>query len=397
LFLITTAIAVVFASTSCTKTLDLDKTLKFSTLTVEQQKQKIEDNAISFVDKMDAVKDTKAMNALLQFTQNSNSSSSYVAPFKVLRSNLLRNNTKSLEVFDKQMRVASSVGDSIWGEWTWNATKNDFIKTKNYNNKAVYLFPADSLSNTNNAELTINYVESTVAAPNTDPVEYMPSTISVVLKVNGTTAMTAEFTGQYKADGTPTSAKQTLVIDKYSWSAELSNTTSDLSAKYSFKCNTETLIKMELSASGNLTATEIDASQGPQDVFTSGAMSFQVMNIAFLGGFKDFKGFANEMNSITNTNDRAYADKQVAAINKYLKLYGYFVDKNQKFADVEFYVVESTTQEYDYSTYPYQLVSKTSYDYQPRFVLSDGSKVDIQTYVQTGFEDLITKLESYQK
>ena len=119
------------------------------------------------------------------------------------------------------------------------------------------------------------------------------------------------------------------------------------------------------------------------------------MNIAFLGGFKDFKAFADEMDAIANTNNRAYADKQVAAINKYLKLYGYYVDKNQKFADVEFYVVETTSTTTDYSVYPYQTITSTDYNFQPRFVLSDGSKVDIQTYMETGFEDLITQIENF--
>jgi hypothetical protein len=74
-------------------------------------------------------------------------------------------------------------------------------------------------------------------------------------------------------------------------------------------------------------------------------------------------------------------------------MYAYFVKENQKFADIEFYVVEKT--ETDYSNYNFntgQYGTMTYYDIQPRLVLSDGSKQDIETFVKTGFEDLINRL-----
>jgi len=118
-----------------------------------------------------------------------------------------------------------------------------------------------------------------------------------------------------------------------------------------------------------------------------------------LGGFKDFKAFGVEMDAIDaqKLGDKARADKQVAAINKYLIMYGYFVKEKQKFADIEFYVTETT--ETDYNNYNYntgQYGTKTKYDFQPRLVLSDGSKQDMQTFINTGFEDLIKRLNELQ-
>jgi hypothetical protein len=47
--------------------LDLDKELKFSPLTVEQQKQKIEDNALVFVDQTEGLLETPAFVAIENF------------------------------------------------------------------------------------------------------------------------------------------------------------------------------------------------------------------------------------------------------------------------------------------------------------------------------------------
>lgn len=408
LFLLAGAITMLFALNSCkteTDVLDLDKTLKFSKLTVEEQKQSIEQNGIALVDKMDGMQDTKAMIAMEAFITNANGSQAFVKPFSQLRANLLKNNGKALETFNQQMRVVAVSGDENWGIWTWNFMTNDFDFTPVTNTTATFLFPATENATTNTGELKIICVESNIVAPDTDPVQYMPTSISAVLKVSGVEAMKADFAGTYNADATPTSITQTLVIDKYNWSFKFTNNAKDATASYGFKYDNEVLFNFEVGVAGTLTADALQASEGPQDVFTSGAVNLQVMNIAILGGFKDFKSFADEMDAIDaqNNTDKVQADKQVAAINKYLKMYGYFVKENQKFADVEFYVVEKTDTYQNYvwnnSTQSYEVVnvSETYYDFQPRLVLSDGSKQDMENFMSTGFEDLITKLESYQK
>ena len=72
-------------------------------------------------------------------------------------------------------------------------------------------------------------------------------------------------------------------------------------------------------------------------------------------------------------------EKQAEIANKYIVCTAFFVDDNRKFADVEYYVVKA-----DY---------EDIYNLAPRFVLSDGSKVDAQEYVQEGFDDLIKRLQ----
>jgi len=420
IYLFAGALTLLFVLNSCSKKNELeDKTLKFSTLTVEQQKQSIEKNGIDLADRMEGLQKTQGFVALTQFA---NISGAMGAPMAKLRVNLLRNDVKALETFNNQMRVASSnFGDSIWGEWTWNENSNDFQKTGTLTNKAILHFPADSLATTNNATLTIIYVESTVKIPNVDPVQYMPKSLSVILMVGTSQALNAQFEGTYNADATPTFFKQTLVVGAYNWSATLTNTSADVSANYTFKYNTEILMKYDVGAKGSFTANQIEAvindstnSNGPQDIVTSGFMSLQVMNIVVYGGITDTKGFMNEGNalkpdSVVHHDDyynydyteyiygKSYYDKEVSIFNKYLKFYGYFAAENTKFADIEFYTAEKTEEYYDYNTYPYQFKTRTVYNAQPRLVLSDGSKVtDLKAYANENFKTVIDRFVAMQ-
>ena len=50
---------------ACKSELDLDKELKFSKLSVEEQKQKIEESGIEFVEAMEGLQETQAMTTLM--------------------------------------------------------------------------------------------------------------------------------------------------------------------------------------------------------------------------------------------------------------------------------------------------------------------------------------------
>jgi len=435
IFLFTGAVTLLFALNSCKNNLDLDKELKFSTQTVEQQKATLEQNGIDFINKVDALQDTKAMIALQAFSSYAGSPN-LVKSLVQLRTNVLKNNVTALDKFNGQMKAlatSTAVEDDVWGTYTWNFTEENFDFTASSSKVIIMKFPGTEGSNTNNGELKITYVESSVVAPDSDPVQYMPKECTLVLKVNNSVAMEAKFTGTYYADATPKSVTQTLEIDKYNWKLQYKNDEEDASAKYAFNYGSDVLLKFEVAAAGTLTATAIEdmANGGSEanDIFSSGAVYFQVMNVAMLGGFKDFNAFYNEMDALNYSDTKSYYDDQADVFNKYLIMYGYFVKENKKFADVEFYAAEiqvpdyssqstlvytstnyvTSPVEYDYYNYEYNQTSgyyvynyyaygtKTGYELQPRMVLSDGSKVAVEDFLASGFEDLINKVQSYQQ
>lgn len=457
IFLLVGAVTMLFALNSCNPKADPDTTLTFSTLSVEQQKAAIEKDGLDLADKITGLQQTQGFVSLSLFAGTSGmfNAPALVSPFRQLSASLLQNDAKSLENFNNQMRVASNAGADVWGTWNWNKSTQQFDKASTVIlNTAVFNFPADNLNSTvNNAVLTIIYKESNVLIPEVDPAELFPKSLSVILKVGNTEALNAQFNGTYQTDGTPTSLISTLVIGAYNWSATVADAGKDVSANFTFKYNAQILLKYEAGAAGSFTATQIEAAMNnsdskPEDIFTSGFMSFQLMNVAVYGGITDVKGFMAEENALRPDsivhNDqyykwteyiytKSYYDSEVLIFNKYLKFYGYFATENKKFADVEFFVAEGqepdynrstatlvytqtstnynpnppSTLKYDYYDYSYNYnnyeytfkyyayKTKTVYNAQPRLVLSDGSKItDFNKYANDNFGTVIAKFES---
>src|SRR5690606_22548190 len=110
---------------------------------------------------------------------------------------------------DKQMRV-SYVDSDVWGEYSYNFQTGEMDKTRTLVNKLIMHFPADSVTTTNNAEITVNYEESSVMVPESE--EYYPSEITFTMKVNSNVVMSASFNGSYYSDGSPEQVTQTLNI-----------------------------------------------------------------------------------------------------------------------------------------------------------------------------------------
>ncbi|MEI6554900.1 MAG: hypothetical protein WCL70_04890 [Paludibacter sp.] len=457
IYLFASAITMFFAFSSCDKGVtDPDTTLNFSTLPVEQQKKSIEQSGLDLADRMTTMQQTKGYVALTQFLNNSGSlSPALVSTFRQLQIGISRNDVKALENFNNQMRVTSNLGSDLWGTWTWNPTTKNFDKASGIiPNQAVISFPACDLKSTvNNAVLTILYAESNVLIPHSNPAEFYPKTISAILKIDNVEAINAQYSGIYATDGTPTSILQTLVIGEFNWTVSSTNTNTDVSASYAFKYNSDILLKYEINAKGNFSVTQIDNSNGPEDVFNSGNVTFQIMNVALYGGITDIKSFMAEGNALHgdttwitteygykyyNINfTKSYYDSEVTIFNKYLKFYGYFATEKQKFADVEFYTAEEQGKDYNYNnrifvytttstnyiaptvyydgcdyvynydnngnylntTYKYYIYpSKTIYNLQPRLVLSDGSKItDFDTYATDNFSTVITKFQNMFK
>ena len=431
---------------------DADAPLVFSPLTVEQQKSTISNDGIALGDKMEVMKETPAIKTVEFLSSSDINTPSFSAPLRELRAGLLRNDVKAMETFNKQMTSPSQLESAKWGTHTWRESTQTYDFIKGIYGTVIVKFPADAASKyneTNNGTLTIVYVSSSVAVPE-NPSEKMPASLSVKLSVGTVEALSYQFTGAYKSDATPTLLSSTLVIGDFNWSAKATNNDKDVAAEFAFKHKEQVLLKYTAGVSGTLTVDAIKESKGPEDVFTSGYMSFQVMNTAIYGGVTDFKTFYNGMSSIkedtvyhkdyngnilwyNTTRPKAGHEQEVLLMNKHLKFYGYFVKENGKFADVEFYLNEYQatdydqskgtlvyTQksyndpwprvEYDYMTYEkvyntttkmddyvakfYLYGTKTQYESAPRLVLKDGTKVtDFAKYANDNFKTVIDKFQ----
>ena len=376
---------------ACKSELDLDKELKFSKLTVEKQKEKIESSGMDMVNIMDGMLDTEAMNAITNMMSISDINLSELqavkAPMQNLRTDLKNNRLTAFSNFDRQMRI-SYVESDVWGEYEYNFTTKEIEQIKTLTNKLIVRFPATETSTKNNAEITITYEESNVIVPESE--DYYPSKMTFKMNVDSKEVMTANFSGTYYTDGTPKKVSASVTIEDYKWTLEVANDKKTASETYEFKQGSKTIIKSNAEIKGKLSQDELENSEYPQDVISSFAMYFQAMNIAVRGGMTDFNKFAQEMETITENStltEKQAMEQTATLVNKYMVFYAFFVDSNEKFADVEFYVVEDEVYD-EWAGY-----YVTEYNLAPRFVLSDGSKVSAEEFMQTGFDDLIQKIE----
>lgn len=393
------SLGVILLSTiACDSELDLDKELKFSKLPVEEQKQKIEENGIQLVNTMEGLLETEAMVAMTNMIALNESDGYYDAPMRKLISDLRKGNKNAISNFDKQMRV-SYVDSDVWGEYSYNFQTGEMDKTRTLVNKLIMHFPADSVTTTNNAEITVNYEESSVMVPESE--EYYPSEITFTMKVNSNVVMSASFNGSYYSDGSPEQVTQTLNIDSYSWTAEVKNSKKKASESYEFKKGKTIILKSTAELNGKLTEEQLQnafENDTPEDAIEDFALYFQAMDIAIKGGTTDFEELAKEIR-IVNGNpqltEKQYANEMVRILNKHLICIAFFVEENRKFAEAELYIEEVSKERYYYNSYTgqYEIQTYTDYVPTPRFVLSDGSKVSAEEFVQTGFDNLISKIE----
>ncbi|MDD2284533.1 MAG: hypothetical protein PHQ11_03935 [Paludibacter sp.] len=389
---------ILLSTIACDSELDLDKDLKFSKLPVEEQKQKIEENGIQLVNTMEGMLETEAMIAITNMIALSQPDEYYYAPMQKLISDLKKGNKNAISNFDKQMRV-SYVDSDVWGEYSYNFQTGEMDKTKTLVNKLIMHFPADSITTTNNAEITVNYEESSVKVPESE--DYYPSEITFTMKVNSKIVMSAKFNGSYYSDGSPKEVTQTLYIDSYSWTAEVKNSKKKAPESYEFKKGKTIILKSAAEVNGKLTEEQLQnafENGTPEDAIEDFAVYFQAMDIAIKGGTTDFEKLVKEIKSVDENSQltrKQYADEVVRILNKRLICIAFFVKENRKFAEVELYSEEVTRERYYYNSYTgqYEIQTYTDYVPTPRFVLSDGSKVSAEEFAQTGFDNLISKIE----
>jgi len=392
---------VLFSMIACepTSDTDLDEKLNFSKLSVEAQKQKIEEQGLEFVNALAGLQETQLFQVVEYFAELSEDNfSSTNGAMKILKYDLEKQPKKALSNFNKQMRVISEEDEDFWGEYVYNFEKDSLEKINTLTNSLIVKFPSSAEATTNDGLLTFNYTESDVRVPESE--EYYPSEASFSVKVGSNTLISANMTGTYYNEGIPKKVNNSLKIDDFEWSAEVDNNQSKATTTYEFKKGSLILIKTNGEVRGKLTKDEIETAfenDRPEDALEYVAASGQVMNIGVKVGMKDMKAFFIAMRNADNEKltQKERKEAEAKAFNDYLIATAYFAKEKEKFADVKVEVVEKRDSYYDWDYEKQEVVEVTYvyYDTEPIFVLSDGSKVSPEKYIQHGFDDLFNRIE----
>ncbi|MDA3891551.1 MAG: hypothetical protein PF517_07805 [Salinivirgaceae bacterium] len=335
--------------------------------------------------------------------------------------------------------------DELVGIYEWNPNIYEWDYTDT-GDDIVLKFPAVEGGTSNNASYTVTYVGYTDPNPLQDVEDgYMgdiPQNVAATLKVDGSEVSKFTANAVYDSEGIPTSIDVTFSMGEFVWNANLTNTVNAaFDAEASFKHANNTILKFAFGVAGDWTEAniednfaityyaewydeelgywvsgEIDESEldnfdytwsevefDVHKVIKEGNASFQAMNMKIVGAI-DAEKLGDAIEAIPeglydNDEDEAVA-KEIEAMNEHVSLSLRYGDSNEIIALIEAYPI---SEEYSYEEYYYdgewhdtpRTITETDYWIGMRFVFADGSKVDMETYLDEGFDDLIQELEDW--
>jgi hypothetical protein len=387
---------------------------EFSEKTVEQNKSALEDNGVALVNNLTDLKSSTGIQASIAFSshlEGSNvpdnldggrvSNSRAIDLLRLLAS--LGQGKSSPTKVISGMRTAATEFDSfeqyfndLVGVYAYKKSTDTWTYTKT-GTKIVFQFPSTESGTVNNAEYAIYDYKGTKITNGVGGADYTgdyPTALKADLTVDGTKKMGYSFETAYDSKGTPTSINASITIDAFTFAYGLTNTTTEAKIDYSLTKSGTVLFAFGARSTGTFTADGVDNSDGVEDVIAEGSAYFQIMNIKFSGEI-DTKALATALDAADTE------EKQVAAWNANYKLIVFYADTKKKIAGSEFYVVSRTEEECSWvdpdhdDIYEIVCGDVTRKSLEVRMVFQDGSKSDLATYTDVGFNDLQDELSKF--
>ncbi|WP_430816829.1 hypothetical protein [Carboxylicivirga sp. RSCT41] len=393
-------IAGVFAFTACSD--DEGSGEVFSDLPVEEQKEKMESEGIAMVQKMDEAKNLKTYDVIDGFFALMDIADAQAV--KAVEFSL--NEVKSVQETKSIVNLKGALVDKMRasdefkaeaGVYEWDSEMNDWMVVEESTTEITYRFLVEG----QDAEISVYDFNVQDAAHQDDPemVVELPLSLNAHVKLGATVITSFSLQAEWNDDDTPKSITEIITLENFSFTSELTNTTSKVAASASFKHNEDVIYGNGFSLEGDFSYTEIfNTLEGEggmddalaQEVLEKANVWFQLGNIK-IEGILDFKGFmegfaekvdSGELNETSTEQDMQ--DMMVELVNEYALLYVRFADSNEIIAKGEFYLEEMT------DNYGGSYV-------EPAFlmVFGDGSKVTVDQFVEEGFADLIAEIESF--
>lgn len=424
------AIGLVIAFTSCDKDDDggddgnNNVTDQFSTLGIEGDKAKIQEEGLKMLDEMKAMEkepvidyNVSFMNYLDMadpFANNPNFSNNEMRKNSVFRvvytlaavkqhgSEVLFDGLKSAAAEDPE--TLSEAWDMIKGIYTWNFETEswDFEAT---GNDLVINFPSTEAGTTNNAQYKVTYKgeSHSFSIEEESYTGEVPTEFTATLTVDTAVAFKYEFAATYVDESIPTSISSIITFGKYKYGVTFTNTTnSKMDLVYFFESGTSTLMKWTMGATGNWTKANIQSQIDKEEfakILSKATIGFEVFGIKLEGEVN----YANiEQKIIDADNGNYYEDSVkmqtlVDALNANTTMNLKYVSDNKIIAKGEFYVdfYEDYYWEYNEETGEYKEVIEKEYEPNIRLVFADKTTSDLETYFENGFDNLDNELEKF--
>lgn len=412
------ALSSAFLFTSCgdddekdAVTPEVDFPTEFSPESVEQNKAKLEQNGIDLVNNLTEFKNSPGIKTAISFSY-------FLSEASLPEGGRLSSSSqvvKLMQLVGRYGEGKASISDVVKGarakeddeqtpQEIFNENKGTYTYSKATNqwtfegggDRVIFKFPSVKTSATNDAEFAIYGFQSTQVT--NEYAEYtgdLPTALKADLTVGGAKQIEYNFSGSYKSNGDPTAVSTSLTIGKFKLSFDAKNQTSEVSVNYGLTKDNNNLISFGAGAKGNFSSDNIGDDTNAGDIITESAAYFQLLNIRIAGEIS-VKSLQQALDVATTI------DQEATAWNNNSTLVVFYADSKKKIADTEFYG-STTTEEYSYCYDDNgdgiedgcETEIHTDDIIEIRLVFVDGSKSDLATYTEVGFEDVEDKIEEF--
>jgi hypothetical protein len=391
---------------------DSEPTESLSNLSAEQQKERLDQEGIDFINHLEDLENPDLMDPLVyfieisqylendQFDLSAKVAHSFIQSSKKHSGNPLKSAiTNDATSFKKMM-------SDNQGTYTYNRNSETWSK-KAATNKIEFVFPANKSTTTNNTTFTFSNL-NTITVTNTDIYEDLidlPKTLDVNLKVGNVLKYGYSIANEYNSDNIPTKESTTLVIAPYKFIEEYSlSKDKTVAFNSTISKDNSTFMTIGATSDGVFTNDMLTADSIVEEDIVNKVNAFMQIENVKVAGNLEFKPLAIKQKELekkyekqyNNYNDqypKAYYTELASSIDSNGSLKMLFVDKNEVFAKLIPYVSNEQDWYYSYNNGHYNRVEYTRYDISFKLEFTDGSKVD-ESYFDEGFSKFVDKLNS---
>lgn len=379
--------------------------LAYADLTIQQNKEKMQDDGLATVTKLEGMSDLSGVYALRDLDNLALNStlagdpieiaiSKIIAPLTNMDKNVL--GLTNLRSMQADIQNLSDILPQIGGVYTYNHTTEEFIRVAN-TTKIEFVFPIGS-STTNNGKLLIDNLTISTVSNATTSAE-MPKSLDMELSKNSLPMISFEFRAAYNSVNEPSSVSTSIsFVEGYDFIETFVHSNTEVSMELKYTFNDENILSSKFSTKGNFSTEVLNSESSLDDiewidqVLDNANAYVQLGNLKVTGVVDINTGIdaydAAFPNGVTNT--AADVEKICTMLNANATLIVLYAKEGTVIAKSKFYKQEYTTWEFNENTYQYQEV--TAYQPSLQFIFKDGSAMD-QSFFDQGFDDLKISFE----
>jgi hypothetical protein len=387
---------------------DDGNTVDYADYTVEQNKQKIEEDGVAVVEELDAMKNLSGVDAIVDLSvliSNGSLDESYASVSKLLAP--IAESKKDVLSLSKLRSSSSEIDgleaafDSIGGIYTYNAATGIFTRVAS-TSQITFIYPIGT-SVTNNGQLTINHYTYQTATNADFSGEELLKTLDITLKSGTTTLIDFAMDVSYNSDDLPSAETVSYTfIEGYGFKQTLNYSAKNVSMSLNFTLDGSSIASAAFESDGNYSYTHLnDLSEvngvDPLNNFLKTANAHVQLGNLKLTGNVNYSGFYNAFVEAFPDGDmteetQANYEKLCEMLNKNVSVILMYADEKTAIAKSSFYVKETLDEYYDY--YTQQYITDTYYFYDMRLVFKDDSTMD-GSFFDTGFGDFLTAWQDF--